>query len=465
MWRPEFALPENHADYTPPAPTPRARLLGLFGLLRVLATNPLEAWTAAHFERPVVSGGLAIGRATVISDPAAIRRVLLENYDNYEKDWLQRRVLSAGLTDGLLTVEANRWRMQRRALAPLFARKTVMNFSAAMTGVANALVERLKARDGQIVDLAVEATRVTLEVLERTIFSDGFGRDPEQIRLAMKRYFETIGEIDPFDVLGLPRFIPRLKRWKLRATMRLFDDTMDAIIASRRRQLADDAANAPRDILTLLLEATDPQTGEGLSESELRANILTFIAAGHETTANSITWSLFLLSQSKEWRARLQTEADRELAGSGDIAAERLMETRAVIDEANRLYPPIGAISRQALGPDTLAGEAIERGTMVVIATYVLHRHRTLWVKPDVFDPARFLPGAREAIDRFAYLPFGVGPRICIGAPFALQEATIVLASIMRHFDFELAPGHAVWPLQKVTLRPNGGLPVRLKAR
>jgi len=453
------------SELKPPAPVPRAQALGPIALLRVLATNPLEAWTAAHFEQPIVISGHSIGRVAVISDPAAIRRVLMENCDNYQKDWLQRRVLSAGLTEGLLTAEANQWRMQRRALAPLFARRTVMNFSEAMIEVANGLVERLARREGETVDLAIEATQVTLEILERTIFSDGLGRSAEDIRLAMRTYFETIGRIDPFDMLGIPETVPRPWRWKLGPMLRLFESAIDTIISTRRERIAKNPADAPRDILTLLLEATDPETGQPLSETEIRANILTFIAAGHETTANCITWSLFLLSQSPQWRERVHAEADREFDGPTEGLADRLIETRAVIDESNRLYPPIGAISRSAIGPDKLAGEPISPGTMVVIAPYVLHRHRTLWTKPATFDPNRFLGHAREKIDRFSYLPFGVGPRICIGATFAIQEASIVVAALMRRFTLEMASGHTAWPMLKLTLRPMGGLPMLIRRR
>jgi cytochrome P450 len=453
------------SDLSPPAPVPRARALGPVLLLRVLANNPLEAWTTAHFEQPIVISGLSIGRVAVVSEPAAIRRVLFDNCENYQKDWLQRRVLSAGLIGGLLTAEGQNWRTQRRALAPLFARKTVMNFSAAMLDVANGLVERLTKREGEVVDIAVEATRVTLEVLERTIFSDGLGRTPEDIRLAMKGYFETIGRIDPFDMLGVPDFVPRPGRRKLRPMLRVFESAIDTIISTCRERIAADPDGAPRDILTFLLNAADPETGEALSEAEIRANILTFIAAGHETTANCISWSLFLLSQSGEWRERVQAEADREFGGVSDSLADRLVETRAVIDEANRLYPPITAISRVAIGRDELAGEPIKPGTMIVIAPYVLHRHRALWKKPDNFDPNRFFGDARETIDRFAYLPFGVGPRICIGASFALQEASIVIGTIMRHFTLELVPGFTPWPVQKVTLRPKSGLPMIVRRR
>ncbi len=453
------------AELSPPAPVPREKALGPIALLRVLADNPIEAWTAAHFEQPIVMSGLSIGRVAVVSDPAAIRRVLLENCDNYQKDWLQRRVLSAGLTGGLLTAEGQNWRAQRRALAPLFARKTVMNFSAAMIDAADRLVERLAQREGRVTDMAVEATRVTLEVLERTIFSDGLGRNAEDIRVAMKNYFETIGRVDPFDMLGVPSAVPRPGRWKVRPMLRLFESTIDSIIATRRERDAGNSDDAPRDILTLLLKATDPETGEPLTEAEIRANILTFIAAGHETTANCITWSLFLLSQSQHWRERVQAEADRELCGTLDGLADRLVETRAVIDEANRLYPPIAAVSRVAVGSDELAGAPIKPGTMIVIASYVLHRHRALWRAPTNFDPNRFLGNARNRIDRFAYLPFGVGPRICIGASFAIQEASIVVATIMRHFTLEMAPGHTAWPVLKVTLRPKGGLPMMVRRR
>ncbi len=448
----------------PPAPVPRAKPLGPLALLRVLVDNPLEAWTEAHFNEPIVMGGLPFMRVAVVSDPAAIRHVLLDNYENYQKDWLQRRILSAGLSDGLLTAESKQWRNQRRMLAPLFARRTVGHFSSAMVEAARALVARLDRQRGEVLDLAVEVTRVSLDVLERTIFSDGLGNDPEEIRKGMKLYFEAIGQIDPLDVLGLPISMPRLGRMRARASLRMFEQAIDAIIVRRRRQLAEAPDGTPQDLLTLLLQAEDPQTGARLSESEVRSNVLTFISAGHETTANSLTWSLFLLSQAPDWCDRLRVEAERELDGPAEGLSERLVETRAVIEESNRLYPPITAISRGAGKADTLCGRPIQRGTMIVIAPYVVHRHRTLWSEPDRFDPTRFLDGARETIPRFAYIPFGAGPRTCIGASFAMQEAAIVLATLVRHFRMELLDGHPIWPLQRVSLRPKSGLPMRVMA-
>jgi cytochrome P450 len=451
--------------FRPPAPVPRAVPLGAIGLLKALSSNPLEAWTRAHFERPIVTANLLVGRVAVVTEPGAIRRVLVDNAANYIKDSLQQRILSAALSQGLLAVEGEQWRSQRRTLAPMFSRRTVTGFAPAMAEAAAALIARWRRESlGRVLDIAAEMTRLTIDVLERTIFSDGLRHGPDEVRNAMSTYFDTIGRIDPFDALGLPDFVPRLSRLKARATLRFFDAAVDRIIATRRERLAADPQNMPRDLLTLLLEAQDPETGAGLSEAEVRANVLTFIAAGQETTANALTWSLFLLSQLPSWRERIAAEARREMEGPAEGLAERLVETRAVIDEALRLYPPIVAISRASIGKDELAGHAIGRGTIVVVPPYVLHRHRLLWDRPDVFDPERFLGAARGRIDRFAYLPFGVGARTCIGNMFALQEATLALAHIVRACRLDMAPGHMVWPMHRVTLRPQGGLPMVLKA-
>jgi len=452
--------------YCPPAPQPQARPVRPLALLRTLKRNPLECWAAAHFERPIVAGGLPIGHVLLVHEPAAIRRVLLDNAANYRKDHLQRRVLSAGLSDGLLSAEGEQWRLQRRVLAPMFARKTVIDFTPAMLSAARALIERWEGLgDGAMIDVAAEMARVTLEVLERTIFSDGFGSDAESIRRAMVTYFNTIGKISPLDILGVPDFVPRLSRFRVRATLQFFEAEIDRVIDARRRTLAEHPTRAPNDLLTHLLQAHDDARDESIMEAEVRSNILTFIAAGHETTANTLSWTLFLLSQSPQWRERVEAEADRELDGPIAGLADRLVETRAAIEEAIRLYPPIAAISRVALGCDALNGEQVKPGSLIVISPYVLHRHRLLWDRPDAFDPRRFLGPARAKIDRFAYLPFGVGPRKCIGSTFALQEATIVLAGIVKHFAFELKPGHKVWPKLQVTLRPENGLPMMLQKR
>jgi cytochrome P450 len=450
----------------PPAPLPLDAPLGRFSSIWALRRNPIEIWTRAHFESPIVVGPSIFGTIAVINDPAAIRRVLVDNAANYPKDAFQKRALGPALRDGLLEAEGEDWRVQRRTLAPLLAPRAVSSFVPAINAAAEDMIARLLRLDAdQTVDIQLEMARVTLDVLGRTIFSDGLGCDFDKIASAVSRMVATIGRFDPLDILGFPDWVPRLGKLGGRPAQAFFASLVESLIARRKALLAGDRARAPRDILTLLLEAQDPETGAGLSDRQIKSNIETFIAAGHETTANALTWSLYLLSLSEEWQAIVANEAAAVLSGPVKDYAARLIAARAVIEEAMRLYPPAPAMSRQAAGPDVLAGMRIGKGTMVMISQWVLHRHQLLWEKPSCFDPRRFLPGSREKIDRFAYLPFGGGPRVCIGAAFAMQEAVIILAHLMRSFSFELKKGHEVMPLQRITLRPNGGMPMILRRR
>jgi cytochrome P450 len=449
----------------PPVPAPQDGQLRPLAFLRTLRRNPIETWTRAHFERPILSGRGLLGIGAVISHPPAIRRVLLDNAANYKKDALQKRVLAPGLSDGLLTVEGADWRMQRRAIAPIFTPRIVAAFAQPMARQADALVARWGAlRPGRVIDAHKHMARVTLDVLGDTIFSGGLERDPDAFMAAMSQFFTAIGTLDPADLLDFPDWVPRLGQIRSRPAIRFFEQAVDAIIG-RRKALLERGEPAPEDLLTLLLKASDPQTGSGLSDEEVRANIITFIGAGHETTANALTWSLFLLSLSPEWRERLGAEADRALEGPVETAVDRLVETRAVIEEAMRLYPPVASLSREAIGPDDLCGRRIRKGALIIISPYVLHRHTLLWDDPALFDPGRFLPGRRESIDRFAYLPFGVGPRVCIGAAFSIQEAVVILATIMRRFELTPVPGFEVMPVQRITLRPRDGLKLTLHRR
>ena len=449
----------------PPAPIPRPTPPGPISLLRTLQRNPLETWTKAHFERPILTGRGMLGIGAVVSDPGAIRRVLLDNVGNYCKDALQKRVLAPGLSNGLLTSEDEAWRIQRRALAPLFTPRIVASFATAMASNAATLADRwARLPADSVVDVQEHMARVTLEILGETIFSDGLERDPKEFLDAMSHFFATVGSLGLADLLDFPDWVPRLAQLRSRSSISFFQTAVDAIIARRKKLLARGEA-APNDLLTLLLRAQDPQTGTGLGDHEVKANIMTFIAAGHETTANALTWSLFLLSLSPAWSERLAAEAALVLERPAGEWAEHLVQTRAVIEETMRLYPPVASLSREALGPDDLCGRRIRKGALVIIAPYVLHRHKLLWNHPERFDPTRFLPGARDAIDRYAYLPFGAGPRICIGAAFSLQEATIVLATLMRQFEVAPVRGHGVEPVQRITLRPKNGMKLIVRPR
>jgi cytochrome P450 len=453
--------------FHPPAPKPRTEPLGTLAFLRAVRENPITTWMEDHFEELVVTGDGALGRLTVVHDPAMIRHILVDNAANYRKDDLQVRILAPGLGRGLVTAEGEEWKLQRRTIAPLFTPRNVGGFFPAMAEAAERLVRRWRRRpDGRVIDASLEMTRVTLDVLERTIFTQGVPRDPDALGRAITRYFNSLGRVDPLDIFGFPEWIPRIGRLRARPAISFFAETVNELISARKALLAR-GEPAPRDLLTLLLEASDPETGKGLTDIEVRANIVTFIGAGHETTANALSWSLYLLSQDERARSRIEREVD-DVLGQGPVEPhhlERLVYTRAVIDEAIRLYPPAPYISRTAIQDDRIGDLQIPAGSMVAIAPYVLHRHRRLWDHPDAFRPERFLPEERARIDRFAYLPFGAGPRVCIGASFSLQEAVIVLATVVRSVRLDLVRGHEVMPVQRITLRPRGGLPMRLTHR
>jgi cytochrome P450 len=459
-------MSSDSLGFRPPRPTPRLRQLGPVALLNTIITNPIECWTEEHFQKPIVVGGFPFARVAVLNDPSAIRKVLVENPSAYRKGILERRILSTRLRDGLAAVDGEQWASQRRTLAPLFGRKAVMQLAPKFADAAGALVKRwCNRRVDEPIDIKIEMAALALEVLTRSIFQTGLGGDPEAVHAAMVGFFASAGRIDLFDLIGLPDAIPRVAQWQMRGVLRTFEHALDAAIAQGRSNLGKNTVNGARDVLDALLMAKDPETGRHMSDAEVKANVLTFFFAGRESTATALTWATYLLSQSPEWSARVTAEAERELRSPFDEATDGLRETRAVVDEAMRLYPPFAGITRTANRREQLAGRAIERGTMIVVSPYVLHRHRLLWNDPDLFDPGRFLDAADRKVDRYAYLPFGVGRRMCIGAGFALQEATIVLATIMKHFSLELVPGQTVWPLQRFTLRPRDPLMMVVKRR
>src|SRR6185312_4567941 len=304
------------------------------------------------------------------------------------------------------------------------------------------------------------------DIISRTVFSGDVTMDYARMSKALLTYLETLGRIDMLGLLGLPRWVPTPDRLRAQPALRYFRREMEALIERRKALLERDAASAPNDLLTLLLTAHDPEGDTLFSVREVFDNVITFVFAGHETTANALAWTLYLLSQFPDVDARLA----REVAGVDDSimttgALPTLPFTSAVLEEAMRLYPPAPFISREAVAADVVGGVAIKPRTSVLISTWILHRHRLLWQNADEFDPTRFLAPQRDTIPRFAYLPFGAGPRVCIGMGFAMQEAMIVLTAVARRFRLELADDHKVEPLARITLRPKGGLMMQLYRR
>jgi cytochrome P450 len=454
------------AAFTPPAPVPLAKPLSRLAGARKLITDPLGMWTERHFDEWVLGGKSLLGHITIVSDPASIRAFMVDRSAHYVKDDLQLRVLKPSLGEGLFTADGPAWKVQRRALAGLFTPRTVAGFAGPMAAAAVALTERWARRGGRgLVQVDREMTQLTLDGLDASIFSGGLAGDRAAVHDAQS-FVTAAGAIDPLDLFGAPAWIPRLRRLRSAPVRHYFDTLIDRLVADRRALIAADSAAAPRDLLTLLFEARDPETGEGLTPAVVRDNVLTFLGAGTETTSSALSWALYLLSQDGAARERIEAEVDCVL-GQRTVTADdlpRLIWTRAVIDETLRLYPTAPLIQRMAVEADTLHGVTIPARSTVVYAPWVLHRHRKLWDRPGIFDPTRFLPGA-PPIDRFAYLPFGAGPRVCIGASFALQEAVVSLATIVQRCRLDLLPGATIMPEHRITLRPKGGLPMLVTMR
>lgn len=410
------------SGFRPPAPVPQPRPLGPLALLKTLRHNPLECWTRAHFDEPVVFGGFPFGQVAVVSDPAIISQLLVEKSSDFRKGALERRVLaSAGLGEGLVAVDGEQWHRQRRTIAPVMGRKLITGLAPVMADAIASIIDPWHAGGedgaGRVIDVKAQMSLLSLAVLTRCMFSPEFGEDPQAWATALTQFFATRARIDPFDILGLPDFVPRLTRWRARHMLTSFDAGIGAAIARRGACHADRSQAAAGDLLARMLNAVDPETGARMSEGEVKANLLAFFFAGQETTSTVLTWVLYLLTQSPPWRARVAAEAQQVLQGPLGDAADRLVQTRAVVEEAMRLYPPIVGITRSAPAGARLGDHTLARRTMVIVSPYVLHRHRLLWNDPDLFDPGRFLSGS---VNRHAYLPFGVGPRMCASAPPSL---------------------------------------------
>lgn len=456
--------------FRPAIPPRRAgKPLALLPFLWISWRDPIRMWSERHFDEPQLHGNSAFGEILVVSHPAGVRHVLTENAANYVKGDLQRRVLGPMLAEGLLLTEGETWRRARRILAPLFTPARMATLNARMAEVCAARVAgwSLSAR-GRVLDVDSEMSGLTFDILSATMFSDELGGEAKGFERALNQFLANGARIDPLDVLGAPDWAPRLGRLASVRSARFFEQRVTRLVEARRARI-ETGAPAPDDLLSALLLARDEtggpsSQGAGLSDEEVAANILTFILAGHETTARALGWTLHLLSRQPEHLARLQAEADA-FDVSDPKWAEGLPWTRAVLEETMRLFPPAPTMARKALAEDEIGGQRIGAGATVIISPWILQRHRLLWDDPDAFRPERFLPENRKAIDRYAYIPFSAGPRVCIGAAFALQEAMIALAAILRVAEIEPVVRDEPRPVHQITLRSREPMRLRLRAR
>ncbi|WP_407051752.1 cytochrome P450 [Methyloraptor flagellatus] len=434
-------------------------------LFRTVARNPLASIPEQAYREPFVRVPL-LGRETFhLCDPDLVRAVLLDGSDRFVKSEAAQRALVPAVGRAVLTAEGERWRWQRRALAPMFRPERILDFVPVMVARAEATRRRwlaLATDPTAITDAAEDMMLTTFDIVLDALFSGPDGIDVPAFAADITAAMEGRAGSSPIPCSAYPNGRPirasggSMPRARLRARV-------EALVRARR---ADPAPRA--DLLTRLIEAEDPETGQRMGDRDVADNLLTFMVAGHETTALALTWALYLLTLHPEATETIRAEVDA-VTGGGAVEAghvDRLVYTRAVIDEAMRLYPPAPIIPRQATEDVELPGLGLVRkGAPVIIPVYAIQRHRRLWSDPDRFDPTRFLGEAPKSRPRYAYLPFGAGPRICIGMSFALVEAVVVLATLLRGLEVSPVPGFVPELKARITLRPEPGLPMRVLPR
>ncbi len=452
----------DRPDSSAPAPMPvqvplATRPLGVWDSLRTGRRNLLELIPEIATRQPMVSGR-TVKRWHMVMDPGACRRILKDRLEDYPKSDVTKLILRPAIGGSLFIAEGAHWHWQRRAAAPAFSVRNMQALAPVMTAAAERAAERIgraaEGAAGGAANLFDEMVATTFEVIADVTFSGGGAFDRDAVHGAIDSYIAGAARLSLLDIIGAPGWVPRPGRLLSGPAMRAMKAMADRAITERR---ASGHAGVP-DLLGLLLDGEDPETRRRMTTAELRDNLLTFIVAGHETTALTLSWALYLCAFDPAVQERAREEARAALGGRAATVADlpKLGYIRQIVDETLRLYPPAAFLSRTARARDTLCGREIRPGDTVMLPIYALHRNHLLWPEPHRFDPARF--DDPKQIDRFAYLPFGGGPRICIGAAFALQEAVIVLATLLARFRFTPVPGREPRPVLILTLRPEGGV-------
>jgi len=458
-------LPARRRRLVPPGPPRAPDDISNWTVLRTIRKNALGMWSQRAYEDEIIQSRFLGTNSFVLNSADAIRHVLVDNYENYTRTPPTFRVLRPLLGDGLVIAEGRAWKHQRRTLAPAFTPRAVTPLLPHMVAVIDEMITQLVTAGEQPVDLWEAMHWMTLEIAGRTMFSFELGRRGAELRELLMDYGLRLTRLHLLDLV-LPRTWPSPRDWARARFRRRWTAFIGELMAERRAAGKNHGA-PPRDLFDLLDTARDPETGEAFTDQQLGDEVATMMIAGHETTATTLFWSLYLLALDPATQQELAAEIQLALQGAGaagGIELERLRLTRAVIDETVRLYPPAYLIARQAKAPDVIAGLPVQRHDVMLIAPWLLHRHEKLWRDPNAFIPQRFLPSAAPP-EKFAYLPFGAGPRVCIGAHFALVEATLALAKLIGAFRVELIDREPVLPVGVVTTQPDHAPRFRLTRR
>ena len=421
--------------------------------------NPLQVIPQGVYEKDYVPyrGGKA-GLAWITA-PEFVKTVLLDEREKFHK-LAQIRVLGPLLGKGILTSEGTDWKWQRQTTAPLFRQQELANFVPTFVRAAEEAAARWRAEpQGAVQAIERDMTRATFQVISTTLLPTADLQVMDAIEHSTASFQRTGAWSQLYALAKLPHWLPQPRQRANRRAVLALREAVARLLRERRASGLE-----PHDLMQSLMRAHDPETGHAMNDEQLIDNLLTFYLAGHETTAKALTWTLYLLARSPHWTAALKDEIARVTAGAPVSAAdiERLVLVQQVLKESMRLYPPVPLMTRQAVGDAQLGPHPIANGTSVVMSIYAIHRHRARWNDPDAFDPERFAPPREAQIPRYQYMPFGAGPRICIGMVFAMLEATAMLATFLQRARFAPVEGYEPLPVARVTLVPRGGMPLRV---
>jgi unspecific monooxygenase len=452
-----FDPPVSHSPLVPPQPPRAPPSMGFLERMRKMRESSIATWGQPAYEEEFIQGNFFGRSSFILNAPDAIRHVLVDNYENYTRTPTGFRVLRPMLGQGLLIAEGRAWKHQRRTLAPAFTPRAVSTLVPPMIAVIDDTVARLGSKTSAPLDLREILQRMTLEIAGRTMFSFGMERHGATLREFVMEYAERLARPHLLDI-AMPLWFKTPQDFRRARFRKRWTAFVAMLMAERRaagKNMGKNEGAPPRDLFELMEAARDPETGKAFTDAQLGDEVATMILAGHETTATALFWALYLLALDPATQDEVAAEVAADAKNVGDVSdVERLKFTRAVIDETMRLYPPAFLIARAAYGADSFAGLEVKAGDVILIAPWLLHRHEKLWRDPNAFIPRRFM-APQPPPERFSYLPFGAGPRVCIGAHFAQVEATLALARLIGAFRISLADDTPVIPMGVVTTQPD----------